>query len=36
MTAHTLIVARKEIVDHFRDRRSLISGALYTLMGPRL
>jgi sodium transport system permease protein len=34
MTAHTLIVARKEIVDHFRDRRSLISGALYTLMGP--
>jgi sodium transport system permease protein len=34
MTAQHLIVARKEIVDHFRDRRSLASGALYTLMGP--
>jgi sodium transport system permease protein len=34
MTAQLLIVARKEIVDHWRDRRSLMSGALYTLMGP--
>jgi sodium transport system permease protein len=30
----SLIVARKEIVDHVRDRRSLMSGMLYTLMGP--
>ena len=34
MTAQTLIVARKEIVDHLRDRRSLMSGALNTLIGP--
>ena len=34
MIARSLIVARKEIVDHLRDRRSLVSGALYTLMGP--
>jgi sodium transport system permease protein len=32
MTARSVIVARKEIVDHLRDRRS--SGALYALMGP--
>ena len=34
MTDQSLIIARKEIVDHLRDRRSLMSGALYTLMGP--
>jgi sodium transport system permease protein len=34
MTGRSLIVARKEIVDHLRDGRSLMSGALYTLMGP--
>jgi len=34
MTGRTLIVARKEIVDHLRDRRSLLSWALYSLMGP--
>jgi sodium transport system permease protein len=34
MTGRSLIVARKEIVDHLRDRRSLLSGALYSLMGP--
>ena len=34
MTAQSLIVARKEIVDHVRDWRSLASGMLYTLMGP--
>ena len=34
MPAHSLIVARKEIVDHLRDRRTLASAALYTLMGP--
>ena len=34
MTGQSLIIARKEIVDHFRDRRSLMSAALYTLMGP--
>jgi sodium transport system permease protein len=30
----SLIVARKEMADHLRDRRSLMSGVLYTLMGP--
>ena len=34
MTGRSLIVARKEIVDHLRDRRSMLSGGLYTLMGP--
>jgi sodium transport system permease protein len=34
MTHPTLIVARKEIVDHLRDERSLMAGALYMLMGP--
>jgi sodium transport system permease protein len=34
MTGQSLIIARKEIVDHLRDGRSLMSGALYTLMGP--
>jgi sodium transport system permease protein len=34
MTSQSLIVARKEIVDHLRDRRSLMAGLLYTLMGP--
>ena len=29
-----LIVARKEIRDHLRDRKSLLSSALLTLMGP--
>jgi sodium transport system permease protein len=28
------IVARKELMDHFRDTGSLVSGALYALMGP--
>ena len=28
------IVARKELVDHLRDGRALLSTALYTLMGP--
>jgi len=30
----SLIVARKEIVDHLRDRRSLLSAMAYALMGP--
>jgi sodium transport system permease protein len=34
MTAQSLIVARKEILDHLRDWRSLLSGMLYALMGP--
>jgi len=34
MTAASLIVARKEIVDHLRDRRSLLSAMAYALMGP--
>lgn len=34
MTPQSLIVARKEFVDHVRDWRSLASGMLYTLMGP--
>jgi sodium transport system permease protein len=28
------IIARKELVDHLRDGRALVSAALYTLMGP--
>ena len=34
MLTHALIVARKEIRDHLRDTRSLISSAFYALMGP--
>ena len=34
MAAAPMIIARKEIVDHFRDRRSLASAAAYALMGP--
>src|SRR5687767_882774 len=30
----SMTVALKEIRDHFRDRRSLRSAALYSLMGP--
>ncbi len=29
-----LVIARKEILDHSRDRRSVLSAALYALMGP--
>ena len=29
-----LIVARKEILDHLRDRRSLLPAVAYSLMGP--
>jgi sodium transport system permease protein len=36
MTAGYLIVARKEIVDHLRDRRSLMSAIAYALMGPAI
>jgi sodium transport system permease protein len=32
----SLVVAQKELVDHFRDTRSLVSAALYTLMGPAI
>ena len=34
MFSHALIVARKEIRDHLRDTRSLVSSAFYALMGP--
>jgi sodium transport system permease protein len=34
MLVHALIVARKEIRDHLRDTRSLVSSAFYALMGP--
>jgi sodium transport system permease protein len=34
MLTHALIVARKEIRDHMRDTRSLVSSAFYALMGP--
>jgi sodium transport system permease protein len=30
----SMVVARKELVDHSRDTRSLWTNALYTLMGP--
>jgi sodium transport system permease protein len=36
MTAAHMIIARKEIVDHLRDRRSLASAAAYALMGPAI
>ncbi len=29
-----LVIARKEILDHLRDRRSVFSSSLYALMGP--
>jgi sodium transport system permease protein len=31
---NAIIVARKELLDHLRDRRALTSTALYALMGP--
>lgn len=30
----SLLIARKEILDHLRDRRSIVSAAVYSLMGP--
>ena len=36
MRSTCLIVARKEMVDHLRDRRSLASALAYALMGPAL
>lgn len=29
-----LVIARKEIRDHLRDTRSMVSSAFYALMGP--
>ncbi len=34
MLSPSLIVARKEVIDSLRDRRSLISSLMYALMGP--
>ena len=34
MSSTRLIIARKEMVDHLRDTRSLTSAAAYALMGP--
>jgi sodium transport system permease protein len=34
MLTEALIIARKELVDHLRDRRALGSSVLYALMGP--
>jgi sodium transport system permease protein len=34
MLSPSLLIARKEIRDHLRDRRSIVSAALYALMGP--
>jgi sodium transport system permease protein len=34
MLNQALIVTRKELVDHWRDRRSIVSALLYALMGP--
>ena len=34
MLAQSLIIARKEILDHSRDIRSLVSSVFYALMGP--
>ena len=34
MLAPSLIIARKEILDHSRDIRSLVSSVFYALMGP--
>lgn len=36
MFTDSLVVARKELLDHFRDTRALMSTALYTLMGPAI
>lgn len=36
MRSITLIVARKELLDHLRDRRSLASAIAYALMGPAI
>ena len=30
----SMLIARKELLDHFRDSRSLLSSVLYALMGP--
>jgi sodium transport system permease protein len=34
MLNRSLLIARKEIIDHLRDTRSLASSVLYTFMGP--
>jgi sodium transport system permease protein len=34
MLSPAFVIARKEIVDHLRDARSLVSAGLYALMGP--
>jgi sodium transport system permease protein len=34
MLTQALIIARKELVDHWRDRRAMGSSLLYALMGP--
>ncbi len=34
MSATAWIIAHKEIVDHVRDRRALLSAALYAVIGP--
>jgi ABC-type Na+ efflux pump permease subunit len=34
MLTHALVIARKELVDHLRDARSIVSVVLYSLMGP--
>ncbi|HLK18910.1 MAG TPA: ABC transporter permease subunit [Bryobacteraceae bacterium] len=34
MLNHALIIARKEIRDHLRDTRSLVSSGFYAVMGP--
>jgi sodium transport system permease protein len=34
MLKNSWIVAQKELTDHLRDARALVSAALYTLMGP--
>jgi sodium transport system permease protein len=34
LIAQALIILRKELVDHLRDRRSMASSCLYALMGP--
>ncbi len=34
MLTPAMLIARKELLDHMRDGRSLLSSALYALMGP--
>jgi sodium transport system permease protein len=34
MLSPPMLIARKELLDHLRDGRSLLSSALYALMGP--